>query len=117
MLLSQTFTGKRDGRNPWAYYGVQVATAADRAGCVVNQVAVGSPAAAAGIKPGDVITHVGNQPIATFNDYARLHSPQKAGDTLAWTLRRGSEKLNVQITAAELPEQQPEWIESAKQSD
>jgi hypothetical protein len=117
MLLSQTFTGKRDGRNPWAYYGVQVATAPHRAGCVVKQVAVGSPAAAAGVKPGDIITRVDNQPIAKFNDYARLVGSQKAGDTLAWTIRRGGDKLKVQITAAELPDQQPEWIESARPSE
>ena len=61
----------------------------------------GSPAELAGLRAGDVITWVNNQPIDASNDLADLISAYRAGDTVTLTyVRAGAEKtINVKLGA------------------
>jgi S1-C subfamily serine protease len=68
---------------------VDAALAAERklavtSGALIVGVAVGSPAAAAGLKPGDVIVQIGTHPVASVTFY------------------RGSERLTIKVTLGEL---------------
>ncbi len=54
----------------------------------VQDVAPGSPAEAAGILPGDIITEVDGEAIGDFNELARAVD-KRLGEASAWTIQRG----------------------------
>ena len=59
-------------------------------GCGIATVYRGSPAAAAGMKPGDVITHVDDQRIHRFEDMGPALAGKDPGDQVTVVLRRGN---------------------------
>ncbi|WP_175946412.1 trypsin-like peptidase domain-containing protein [Burkholderia pyrrocinia] len=71
------------------------------AGALVNGVAPGSPAAAAGVKPGDVIVKLGDKPIgrsAELNDLAAALSP---GEKVSLRVIRKRAPVMLTITGAD----------------
>ncbi len=76
----------------WAVFlwGVQVVTAR-------IEVAPGSPAAAAGLATGDLVTGVGNAPVANFEDLDAAVRRGKPGVPMAVTARRGAETIAVTV--------------------
>ncbi len=63
------------------------------AGAIVDQVTPGTPAAEAGLKPGDVITKLDGQPIEDASDLTRRIGSFKPGDKVELTyLRDGADK-------------------------
>ncbi|MGK7344472.1 MAG: DegQ family serine endoprotease [Candidatus Nitrospinota bacterium M3_3B_026] len=58
-------------------------------GVVVTSVAPGSPAALAGIRPGDVITELNRKPVENIETYREVLSAAKPGDVVLMLLRRG----------------------------
>jgi S1-C subfamily serine protease len=72
-------------------------------GVVVLEVVVPSPAADAGIKPGDVITAVNGKETPTSEAFiAELHSA-KPGDKVNLTLLRNGVPQEIAVTVAERP--------------
>jgi membrane-associated protease RseP (regulator of RpoE activity) len=67
-----------------AYFG-----AAKGAGILVQKVTPGTPAAAAGLKVGDVITKVAGEAIDSPGDVGRALSDKKKGDTVTLGVVRG----------------------------
>jgi Do/DeqQ family serine protease len=67
-------------------------------GAVVTRVAAGSPAAAAGIKPGDVISAIDGKPVRSRADLANLEGLLPVGSTVRVTLLR--EGATLTVTAA-----------------
>lgn len=59
-------------------------------GVVLQEVREGSAAAAAGFKPGDVITAFDGKPVKTMEELIAAVTAKKAGDTVSYVLRRGS---------------------------
>lgn len=58
-------------------------------GAVITEVLPGSPAAEAGLRPGDVIVEVDRKPVASSDDaVSALRAPQKSGHLLR--VRSGS---------------------------
>ena len=70
-----------------AFLGITATNAAGSAGAVVGQVLSATPAAAAGIEPGDVITGLGGAPIASAAALGAALAAHHPGDqvTLTWT--------------------------------
>jgi S1-C subfamily serine protease len=64
-----------------------------------------SPAAAAGLKAGDVITEVDGTAVSAESDLAELMLPHQPGDTITLTVLRGSSKQEVQVKLGTLPQQ------------
>ncbi|HET6819482.1 MAG TPA: trypsin-like peptidase domain-containing protein, partial [Candidatus Limnocylindria bacterium] len=64
-----------------------------------------SPAAAAGLKAGDVITEVDGTAVSAGSDLAELMLPHQPGDTITLTVLRGSAKQEVQVKLGTLPQQ------------
>ena len=83
-------------------------------GVVVQGVEKQSPAAQAGLEPGDVITAVGDRPVRRQLDFQRALIGCKNGDTLALTVRRrGGETSRVELTLDAAPQQSPPSTELA----
>lgn len=72
-------------------------------GVLVADVAPGSPAAAAGIRPGDVITAIGDERIESVEDLLTALRHHKPGEQVAVRLLRGGKETEVQVTLGKLP--------------
>ncbi len=61
----------------------------------------GSPAAKAGLQPGDVIVRIDNQAIANLQEYSNLLRTLKPGQTVTVIVKRGDKELTLSVTLAE----------------
>ncbi len=66
-------------------------------------VAPGSPAAAAGIKAGDIIESVDGTQVNADNDLGNLIDQYSVGDTVTLVVSRGTQTLTLKATLAERP--------------
>jgi S1-C subfamily serine protease len=72
-------------------------------GALVVAVAKGSPAAAAGIKPGDVIVGLGDVTVHTVEDMLGALRQHKPGDTVQLKINRDGTETVVDVTLGEIP--------------
>ena len=93
----------RTGRIAEPYFGVEyyddlsVRQAGIRTGVVVKSFNPRSPALAAGLQQLDIIIKVGDKEIVGLTDLQRVHNSVKVGDTITFTVRRGSQVLDIPI--------------------
>ena len=83
-------------------------------GVMVGEVIDGSPAAKAGLKPLDIITHAGDKEIKTGEDLLKVVADAKDKE-LTLTIYREAKKESVKVTPAKRPEDQiapPRGIET-----
>ncbi len=73
-------------------------------GLVVIAVAEGSPAARAGIEPGDVLLEVDSQVVANTDELQKQIRSHKIGDIIEMTVQTGSERRQVEMKAGTIPE-------------
>jgi len=76
----------------------------DKAGLVVADVADGSPAAEAGIQPGDVIVEVNRQPVHSVAALRKAMADQKVGEPTLLRIHRKDSSLFVAIEAPRAPQ-------------
>jgi hypothetical protein len=72
-------------------------------GPIVVGVVPGSPAQAAGVQPGDVITRVDGQPVGTASAFASAIAGKHAGDHVVLQLERGAVTYYARVTLANRP--------------
>lgn len=72
-------------------------------GAIVTSVAVGGPAERAGLKRGDVITSVNNQPVADTNGLRNAVARMSPGTSVGVKAFRDGREQNFQVALAELP--------------
>lgn len=89
-----------NGTEPWL--GVELASAPVR-GALVAKVVPGSPAARAGIRPGDLITQHDTQPIEAGATLVAAISGLQPGDTVDIQLQRGASEYTVHAQLAGRP--------------
>jgi len=82
-------------------HGVVLGTESNDKGVVVASVEKDSPAAEAGLQPGDVISDVSDLEIVRPLDFQRALLEAKAGQEVALSVRRGEESLNVHLKLAQ----------------
>lgn len=82
-----------------SYYGLRVQT-----GILVTEVPAGSPAARAGLQPGDVILKIGDIDISDSQPYLNALIPHRPGETVKLTVDRDGQTL---VLDATLGERQP----------
>jgi len=73
-------------------------------GAIVTSVQAGTPAEKVGIKRGDIITALNNQPVADSNNLRNLVASTAPGAEVTLTLFRDNKEQNVKLALAELPE-------------
>lgn len=76
-------------------------------GALVVQVYEGTPAAEAGLRPGDLILEFDGQEITRFSDLAPLVGATPPGSEVDLTVVRNGDEITVPLTVGELPEQEP----------
>ena len=96
-----------------AYVGIQPATLtaqiarqlglSQNTGVVVLQVVSGSPAATAGLQPGDVITAFNGQNTSTAEEFIAKLRPVKPGDQIKLTVLRAGATQQIAVTVADRP--------------
>ena len=97
------------GRMRRGWLGVEVEESANtenwrrQRGIGVTRVAPGSPGELAGIRPGDIITRVGERPVRNFLDWEGAQLDLGVGETLRVAIRRGDGTQLAALRAAELP--------------
>ena len=104
----------RDGRVRRAYIGIaggprplppQARVRLDRAGGLeVVEVADGSPAQRAGLRPEDLIVEVGGRPVQRADDVQQLMNDAAIGQPLSVQVLRGDRWLELELRPAELVE-------------
>jgi serine protease Do len=72
-------------------------------GVVVRQVEPSSPAAHAGVQPGDIITAVNDDRIGNWNDFVRDVVSKKIGDTVTLSVVRDHSSHRIPVLLAERP--------------
>jgi S1-C subfamily serine protease len=77
--------------------------------CSTGSVVAGSPAAKAGLKPGDVITKIDNKQIANSDDFIAVISTYQPGNTVTLTVRapKSTSSKQVQVTLGNRPKSAP----------
>ena len=96
-------------RRPWI--GVKLrATGTDNVraaianGAVIGTVVPGSPAAKAGLQPGDIIVQEGNRQVHNQFDWEAALLDLRVGQPANLRIRRGGRDLDVQVSVADQPE-------------
>ena len=96
-------------RQPWI--GVKVVPPntnnpreALNAGVTVNAVVPGSPAARAGIQPGDQLARAGTRTLKNTFDWEAERLDLRVGDRVPIVIRRGGREQTVNVEVADLPE-------------
>lgn len=68
------------------------------AGTYIREIEIDSPAMAAGIQSGDVVTRVGNTEITTYNELLDILQSSKPEDVLTVRLTRQGHEMSVDVT-------------------
>ncbi len=80
-------------------------------GVIVSDVIEASPAAAAGVEQGDVITHVDDVAIGSTDDLIAAIAPRGIGTVVDLTVVRSQATLHVKVTLAERPSEEQLYSE------
>ncbi len=88
---------------PRAFLGVTTATLQRNSGAVVLEVAPGSPADQAGLRPDDVIVRIGSDRVASSDDLAAAVRSRDPGDRVEITWVRGGSQQSATVTLAQRP--------------
>jgi len=75
---------------------------------LISGVVADAPAAKAGLKPGDVLTRVGDTPVATPAQLLAAVSALKPKTGTQVTVQRAGQELDIAITVAQRPKPQVE---------
>jgi len=93
-----------NGKATRAFLGVSARTAADDQnsgvgdGAEIVSVEPGSAASDAGLKPGDVVTAVGDRPVTTSTELTAAVRSKAPRDKVTLTVRRGNGTTKVDVT-------------------
>ncbi|TKV29321.1 PDZ domain-containing protein [Arthrobacter sp. NamB2] len=75
----------------------------DTTGVVVLSVSEGGPADAAGIRPGDIITRIGDEELSAPEDLLAALRQREPGETVSVETRRGSDTKSVDVRLTDRP--------------
>ena len=88
----------------WLGVSVEQENAQGRPALRVQAVNAGGPAERAGLRAGDVITHIGNEPISDVRMAMYEVALMRPGDRLDITVERGGDSLDLQAVVGTQPD-------------
>ncbi|HUF29609.1 MAG TPA: trypsin-like peptidase domain-containing protein [Gemmatimonadaceae bacterium] len=96
-------------RRPWTGVKIEQPTGVSprealSAGVIVSSIVPGSPAADAGIRPGDAIIRAGTRALRSTYDWQAVLLDLRVGEELPLALRRNGREVDVALRVADLPE-------------
>jgi putative serine protease PepD len=86
-----------------AYLGVSVGVNANGTGAVIGTVRAGGPAAAAGVKSGDVVLAVNGKPVAGANELTSAVAALRPGDKATLKVQRDGSTVTLTVTLGTRP--------------
>ena len=89
-----------------AYLGVSSAESTATSGALLGAVTAGGPAAAAGLKAGDVVTAIDGKKVSGSGDLVAAIAAHSPGDRIKVTVKRGSDTQTLTATLATQPAKQ-----------
>ena len=92
-----------DGSVEHAYLGVSTEDAADGGGARIAEVRSGTPAAAAGLRTGDVVTEIDGNGITSSDELRTAIDAQAPGKTMELTIRRGGRTQTLEVELGSRP--------------
>jgi S1-C subfamily serine protease len=116
----------KNGRVNRAYLGIQMVTLDERLkqrisqdpdmpfevtvskGVLITRVVANSPAAAAGLKQGDVLLRVDGKTVETADSVTQLVEGKSSGDKVKVDLKRGKQDLSFTVEAGQFPQTRSE---------
>jgi serine protease Do len=109
-------------RRPWVGIKLQLPDGdnprdAISSGVVVRSVVPGSPAAKAGLRPGDTIVAAGVRPLRNPFDWEAELLDLRVGDSVPFKVTRGSRQQTVNVTVADLPEVGAEKVQVLREME
>jgi S1-C subfamily serine protease len=105
-LVSQGSSTKPRTSSANAWLGLQMQSLANGT-VVISSVVPGSPAASAGLKPGDVVTEIDSRPVVSPIDVTEAVAALQAGDRIQLRLVRGASTYTVRVKLTARPAQFP----------
>ncbi|MEO8690882.1 MAG: trypsin-like peptidase domain-containing protein [Solirubrobacteraceae bacterium] len=106
LVRSQLSTLEAGQKVSHAYLGIASSSAStDTAGAALASVTSGGPAAAAGLRAGDVVTNLAGTAIKNPNDLVAAVAARQPGDRVKLTVERGSRTLDTTVTLGTQPAQ------------
>lgn len=96
---------ERGGQVAHAYLGATTAQATNVQGALVQSIRAGSPAAAAGVRAGDLVTSINGTAVPGPNRFVAELDALRPGDKVTLTVRRGPTSLTLAATLATQPTQ------------
>jgi putative serine protease PepD len=105
LVKSELSQLERGAQVSHAYLGIETGNSTDGKGALVGSVQGSGPAAAAGMRNGDVVTAFDGSPIHGSNDLVAAITSHRPGDRVKLTVRRGSSSVEVTATLAAQPRQ------------
>jgi putative serine protease PepD len=103
LLLNEQSSTTASGEHPWL--GIDVA--GSPLGVVVTDVVPGSPAQAAGLERGDLITGIDNQPVGTVDSVSAALDGAHTGSRIEIQFSRGPVSFTTQATLGAPPAGSP----------
>lgn len=85
------------------YFGVLATNAANGEGALLAEIVAGSPAAAAGLQTGDVISAVADTPIHNARELIEVLSAYASGETVTLGVRQSGFLKDVEVTLGQRP--------------
>jgi len=114
MAMAAKLFASRAARSAWHGVELGAGVAGKQQGSTIAAIEQKSPAAAAGLRVGDVITAVDDIDVRRDLDFYRAMLQRGAGDDVKLAIRRCGDPMTVRLTLADLPHpkrsNRPAWL-------
>jgi putative serine protease PepD len=91
------------GKAEHAFLGVVLRDSSSQTGAAISQVRAATPAAAASLRAGDIVTAAGGKPIRSASELRAVINAHRPGDSISLTYTRGGTSHTVTVKLAARP--------------
>lgn len=96
-----------DSERPKGYLGVRITNDPQTGKVQLIQVDAGGPADKAGLKAGDLVTHLNGEPLENFQELIRIIGGARPGARVAVKVLRGGKEQEITVRLGKRPRENP----------